>query len=212
MPATGLRRAQRLCALLVVSLLLLSFAGSLNTAIAASDTTAPQLVAFDFTPKQVDVTNGHATVTVTAHITDDASGTVAPYLTFSNDPTGQSAGFGQMTLTSGTALDGTYQRTVTIPQGAAPGDWNVSLYPLEDKAGNTGSFGPPPGFPNTLTVTAVGADTTAPQLVAFDFTPKQVDVTNGHATVTVTAHITDDASGTVAPYLTFSNDPTGQSA
>ncbi|MGW1801571.1 fibronectin type III domain-containing protein, partial [Streptomyces sp. NPDC001984] len=32
------------------------------------------------------------------------------------------------------------------------GDWNVSLYPLEDKAGNTGSFGPPPGFPNTLTV------------------------------------------------------------
>jgi titin len=64
-----------------------------------------------------------------------------------------------MSRTSGTAQDGIYTGTVTIPQGAAPGTWSAVLSPLTDTLGNSGSPGPPAGFPKTLTVapTAPGA-------------------------------------------------------
>jgi len=80
---------------------------------------------------------------VTAHITD-ATGTKPPTMLFSSDSTSQQAGFGTMSLISGTAQDGTYSRTITIPQGAATGTWSASLYPLQDTLGNSNnSFGPP---------------------------------------------------------------------
>ena len=56
-----------------------------------------------------------------------------------------------MTRVSGTAQDGVYERTVTIPTTAAPGTWSVTLYPLRDTLGNSGA-----GFhnhPTKLTVT-----------------------------------------------------------
>ena len=44
------------------------------TASALSDTTPPTLVGFSFTPATVDTSNGTASITFTAHITDDLSG------------------------------------------------------------------------------------------------------------------------------------------
>jgi hypothetical protein len=175
---------------------------------AAADTAAPELVAFDFTPKAIDVTSSSKTITVTARITDE-TGAEAPYFLFDSRTTTQTVGFGQLTRISGTPQDGIYERTITVPSGVAPGAWDAVLYPLEDTLGNDGSFGPPAGFPKELTVTSSNADTAAPQLLEFDFTPKAIDVTEGSATVTVTARIID-ATGAEAPYFLFDSRTTTQ--
>src|ERR1035438_1802531 len=56
---------------LVTSLFALSMA-SVEPAVAASDTTPPQLTAFSFTPSAVDVSTGAQSVIVNATITDCA--------------------------------------------------------------------------------------------------------------------------------------------
>ncbi len=125
----------------------------------ASDTSAPQLVSSSVTPTTVDVSSSGRQVTVTARVTD-ATGAEPPTIVLSSSTTTQSAGFGSMTMISGTATDGTYSKTVTIPQGAATGNWDVVLYPLSDTAGNSGSF-QTIGHVNVTSTAA--SDTTAPE-------------------------------------------------
>ncbi|WP_460712665.1 hypothetical protein, partial [Nocardioides dilutus] len=120
------------------------------------DTSAPVLSDFDFSPKTVDVNDGAKQVTVSAHVTD-ATGTTAPTLLLDSDSTTQTAGFGSMTLTSGTAQDGVWSRTVTIPDTAAPGPWTVTIYPLEDTLGNDDATFH--NHPTKLTVTNTPPDT-----------------------------------------------------
>ncbi|WP_026040959.1 hypothetical protein, partial [Arthrobacter sp. TB 23] len=88
---------------------------------------------------EFNLNDGPATFTIKVRITD-ATGVKTPTLTVSHSDTSQSHGFGSMTLVSGTSKDGTYERTVTIPQGSAPGQWEVLLFPLGDTLGNSGSF------------------------------------------------------------------------
>ncbi|HEU0303218.1 MAG TPA: hypothetical protein VFR32_01420, partial [Gaiellaceae bacterium] len=45
-----------------------------STARAIDDTTPPELLDFDFAPASVDTSGGSATITVTAHMTDDVAG------------------------------------------------------------------------------------------------------------------------------------------
>ena len=174
------------------------------------DSAPPSLVEFDFTPKSVDVSSGSRTVSVSARVTD-ATGAEPPYFLFSSTTTSQTAGFGQMLLSSGTTQDGVYTTTVTIPEGAAAGEWDAVLYPLKDTKGNSGSFGPPSGFPKTLQVASAEPDTAPPALAEFDFTPKTVDVTRGSRTVSVSARVTD-ATGAEPPYFLFSSRSTSQTA
>ncbi len=116
------------------------------------DTAAPVLAAFDFSPGTVDVDAGPAQVVVTARVTD-ATGAVAPRLVLSSDSTAQTLGAGAMTRTSGSATDGTYQRTVSIPATAATGTWTVTINPLTDTLGNTEATSH--AHPRRLTVTDV---------------------------------------------------------
>ncbi|WP_068481794.1 cell wall-binding repeat-containing protein [Pseudoclavibacter helvolus] len=176
---------------------------------AAPDVSPPTLHSFDFTPKTIDVSTSAASIKVTARISDP-SGAEAPTITVRHD-SGQSAGFGRMTLVSGNATDGSYERTVTIPKGSAPGTWDVALYPLDDLLGNAGkSFGPPAGYPSKLTVTNGPTDVSPPTLHSFDFTPKTIDVSTSAASIKVTARISDP-SGAEAPTITVRHD-SGQSA
>src|SRR4051812_36320632 len=179
------------------------------------DTTAPQLVAFDFVPKTVDVSAAAATITVTARITDDIAGNAGAGYTSSPSqgrfigPTGQFvdallSGFERI---SGTPNDGVYQYAMQVPRAAAKGTWRVQSLLLVDQVGNTKSLGASDlqaaGFPTTFAQTGDG-DTTAPQLVAFDFVPKTVDVSASAATITVTARITDDIAGNAGAGYTSS--------
>ena len=170
---------------------------------ATVDTAAPEVVAFDFTPKSLDISTGAKTLTITARITD-ASGAEPPTVIVASDTTTQTAGFGQMTRISGTATDGVYQRTVTIPDSAAPGTWSVRLYPLTDTVGNSGSF---TTHPTKLTVTNGTADgaPTAPS------SPQSPRAKPGNASVQVSWIAPVDDGGSPVSSYTVTAVPGGRS-
>lgn len=185
--------------------------GAPVSASAGADTTPPVLSAFDFAPKSVDIADGAKTVTVTARVTDE-TGAESVTMILDSDATTQTAGFGSMSLVSGTPQDGVWSRTATIPATAAPGAWSVVLYPLSDTLGNSDS-----AFrdnPTKLTVTngVAGPGDTAPPVVSeFDFTPKSVDIADGAKTVSVTARLTDQ-TGAEPPTMILDSDATTQTA
>lgn len=95
----------------------------------AADTTAPQFVSIDFAPKSIDVTNSAQTVTVTAQITDDSSGFDNGHLIF-HSPSGKQnaqASLFSSSRISGTANDGIYQVSISIPKQAEAGTWKLDL-------------------------------------------------------------------------------------
>lgn len=110
-------------------------------AVAAPDTTAPRIESFAFTPDRIDLSTGPKSVTVTARITDESGlDSNDPFMIISSDTTSQTQGFGRMDRVSGSATDGVYARTVTMPDNVAPGAWSVRLYPLTDTVGNSNFF------------------------------------------------------------------------
>ena len=129
----------------------LHFPRTLEVTSVAADTAPPALVEFDFTPKSVDVTTGSRTVEVTARVTD-ATGAEPLYSLSSSQATSQQAGFGQMTLSSGTAQDGVYYEDGDDPAGRAPAIGMRCSIRWRTRLGTAGSFGPPSGFPEVLQV------------------------------------------------------------
>lgn len=167
---------------LLAAALVLGGAGPVAAQSAPRDVEAPQVRSFDFTPQDVDVTSGPAQVTVTARITD-ATGVIAPSFAFDSDATTQRAvpvdGF---RLISGTAQDGTWAASVTLPRAAATGTWTAEAAELADPLGNR-AVPSLSGFPRVLLVSAGGSSTPTP--VAR---PVVLDVTSSSgATVQLTA-------------------------
>ncbi|MFE4227270.1 peptidase S8/S53 subtilisin kexin sedolisin, partial [Arthrobacter sp. NPDC056886] len=179
---------------------------TLNVTGTPSDVTGPVMVSSAVTPKSLNIATGPATVKVTVRLTDQ-TGADEPALVVSHDTTGQSQGFGEMTLVSGTTRDGTWQRSVTIPQGSATGAWTVKLFPLTDTRGNRST-----GFVHLATINVSGtpSDMTGPVLVSSTVTPTSLNIATGPATVKVTVRLTDQ-TGADEPDLVVSHDTTGQS-
>jgi serine protease len=90
----------------------------------------------------------------------DPSGVSSPGVTASHD-SGQGTGFASTSRISGDEFDGTWQSVLTVDQVAAAGEWSVSLFPLRDTLGNSGSFGPSNQFNRVFTVGVVAAPTIA---------------------------------------------------
>src|ERR1035437_4925733 len=180
---------------LVTSLFAL-FSVSVEPAVAAADTTPPQLTAFSFTPSGVDVSATAQSVIVNATITDDLSGFYSGYVEFIG-PNNQYV-IGSFSRTSGTALNGTYQATVTVPRFVAAGVWKASVQ-LQDSAGNLSRLSASNlvtlGFPTDLTVTDSSPDTLPPTLLSASFSPSSIDVSSSSVNVTVTLQISDNLSG-----------------
>ena len=86
----------------------------------AADATPPKLESLSYSPASVDVTDGAQSVTVTVRITD-SGGAAGGYLYFRNVINGQNhdTALGYFSLTAGTAQDGTWQTTITVPAGGA---------------------------------------------------------------------------------------------
>ena len=68
------------------------------------------MVSSTVTPKSLNIATGPATVKVTVRLTN-GTGADEPFVTLGHDASGPSQGFGAMTLVSGTAKDGTWERT-----------------------------------------------------------------------------------------------------
>jgi hypothetical protein len=103
----------------------------------------------------VDVSTTSQVVTFTARLTDDLSGVDFALVGFLS-PTGHQSVSEILSLVSGSALDGTYQATVTIPTFAEAGTWLVSGVNVQDLVGNfrdiLGTDLQALGFPTTLQV------------------------------------------------------------
>lgn len=192
-----------------------------------SDSTPPQLLAFDFTPKQVDTTQSSKTITFTARATDDLSGVSSISIGF-RAPTSQQTLYAYLNLQSGDTRDGMYQGIGTLQAYSEQGIWEFAGANLSDRIGNyrnltptqfaalgfptsfyNGPGTPPPSPTATPTLTG-GADTTPPQLLAFDFTPKSVDTTHASQPITLTVHLTDDLSGVAGLSARFSSANSNQ--
>ncbi len=169
----------------------------------APDTSGPVTSDFDFTPKSVDVTDGEKQVTVSVRLTD-ATGAQAPILNLSSDTTDQGAGFGSMTRVSGTAQDGRYESTVTIPSTAAAGTWSVTLYPTSDVLGNGGdSFRT---HPDKLNVTNAPTDTSGP-VTRTSTSPRSPSTSpTARSSVTVSVRLTDATGAPTGAILNLSSD------
>jgi hypothetical protein len=154
------------------------------------DVTPPTLVDLSVSPLSVDVSNGPQVITVDAHLTDAGSG-VARFDFNLTAPTGGSlVGCSATAPASGTTADGTWHCTVTMPAGAAPGPWSLSVG-VGDAAFNS-DLGHLPG---QVTVTNSAPDVDAPVFTSLTIDPSVVDLTTGAKVVTVTAKLTDVGTG-----------------
>ncbi|MCQ8850422.1 VCBS repeat-containing protein [Alteromonas stellipolaris] len=172
----------------------------------AQDLAPPEMIDFSISPTTVDVSQASQVVTVAMHITDNESGVVTPNVTAGSDNNSASTGFGDVRLVSGSDLDGVWEARLTIPKGSTSGGWSVSVFPLSDKADNTGEFGPPSRFERSFTVISEAEDLTPPQLVDFSISPTTIDVSQSSEIVIVTMHITDNESGVETPNVTAGSD------
>lgn len=177
-------------------------AATTNAVTPATDTTKPVLVSSEVSPRRVSSLTS-STVVVRLRITDDLSGRSAPSGALDANPAilfsqrGTSASFGftrSVNRISGDEYDGIYQATVSVPAGTAPGEWDLTVYPIRDAAGNSTSFQDRPGVlvgaPSAPT--AVSATAAANREVTVTWSPPS---DNGGNVITG-YQVTDSHTGT----------------
>jgi hypothetical protein len=162
------------------------------------DSSAPVLASFTVNPATVDTSAQARDVTVTLQITDDLSGVdAAASEVDSTSPTGGPGPGDQLHLASGTATNGTYTATITVPRLAPDGTWDLDLH-VVDAAGNQLTMSSADliaaGFPGSFNQTGIG-DSTAPSVSQFDVSPTSIDTSQSGQDVTITLHATDALSG-----------------
>ncbi len=166
-----------------------------------ADITAPEVVAFEVSPASVDVRTADQRVTVRARIVDAGTGVIPPFIDVWLPETGMSLAWGELERTSGTAQDGWYEWSTTVPRGTMAGSWTIDLWPLVDQQGNEGWFGGTE-FDATLDVFySASADVTAPRVESLTVTPSTLDPGDPLAAITIRARVTDAGAGVVQPEL-----------
>jgi hypothetical protein len=167
------------------------------------DTAPPDIKSLTLDRTTIDTSTGTQTITITARFTDDISGVASATISFLNATTGQSQGadFWPQNLRSGTALDGTYVGTLTMPRHSAPGTWFATSANMYDKAGNVGLGLVSISMPRSFEQTGPG-DTLPPAIQELSITPTAINTASGEQQVTVTARITDNLAGFRYPYTT----------
>ncbi len=185
------------------------FPGTMTVVDSTPDTTPPTLLGASFSPSTVDTSAGPQTITVSLHVADSQSGA-----SFANSGScGVNAGlsrsgttateplllFGsKFTLASGTAQNGVWQASLTMPQYSG-GNWTLSEICLADSVTNRVSLTSTQltgmGITPVLTDTSVPSDTTPPALTLLSFSPSVIDTSASFQSVTLTLSATDDISG-----------------
>jgi len=185
------------------------------------DTNPPVVTDFTTSASSVDVRTSSATITMRAHVTDDASGVFPGGYACINQPLNGSYSnlpCPTLELASGSDVDGWWQASIIVPKGAVGGDWDFSLILTDNAHPNADNWWVGPdmcrttwtcdgGYPNQNIhsmpgsmgrIQVVGSsDTYAPKLVTVTITPDQVDTLAQDVVVHVDVHATD-TSGTGA--------------
>ena len=165
------------------------------TSVADPDTDAPVLDTMTLSPSTVDVGPSAQTVTASFHVTDQ-TGAAHVLAGLKHLDTGQILPNKQAALVSGTAQDGTWEATYTIPKGGPAGLWQLRVVTFDDVLTNsaTGLFFPPAQLP-TVDVTV----STAPD------TPTAVQATPGNGQATVSWAAPDDGGSPITSYVVTSD-------
>ena len=92
---------------------------------------SPLVSSFSFSPTTVDTSSGDATVTLTAHVTDNVGVTEGSgYRLYRPNSAYETWIRGNFVLESGTAQDGNWTATVPISMDAGTGEWRIEFnYP-----------------------------------------------------------------------------------
>ncbi|MGZ4791129.1 MAG: DUF7743 domain-containing protein [Ilumatobacteraceae bacterium] len=185
--------------------------------VGAGDGAPPQIQSLSFDRASIDTSTSEQTITLTARLTDDYSGVNVAYIQFFNSA-GQVrvAPIFSSGLQSGTALDGIYTGTLTMPKYSASGTWYVDVVTVRDNAGNSGmqvrSELAARGLSWSFEQVGPG-DGTAPVLKELSWTPITINTANAAQQITVTARATDDLVGLGStwsvPIVAF-HSPSGQ--
>lgn len=178
------------------------------TVTSVQDVTPPAITAVTYTPTAVDVSAGPQTINIALQIVDDLSGVDLTNPNFLNflfnvsSPSGiqtQRISTLQFSLTAGTALNGTWEASLTLPQFSEPGAWHVDNINLQDNVRNftsiTGLDLQALGIPTTFDVVSTPADTTPPSLIDLTFTPAFINTSTASQNVVLTFRLADDLSG-----------------
>ncbi|WP_307076551.1 hypothetical protein [Arthrobacter pascens] len=185
-------------------LLLFLVGGHVMPAQATTDTTGPVVVSSAITPTTADVSTGAGVFTINLELTDE-TGVDAPLLRLIHYPSGQYQ-LQRLALSTGTIQQGVWAGTISVPHGAAAGDWTLETVGLADTLGNkTGGF----VKIETVAVVSPAADGVGPVLLSSYLSPTSLDVSAGPATVNVSLRITDD-TGVAAPLLRLIHYQSGQ--
>ncbi len=172
------------------------------------DVTPPSVTSLAISPTSVDTSTSAKAVTVNVHATDDLSGVSAIEINLSNGSRWISA---PAQLTAGTRLHGTWDGTLTLPEGSAAGSYVLSVSVI-DNVGNHHTYSSQElealGFPNAVTETGAG-DTTPPQLSGVTATPASVSTCNSPQSTTIGIQASDSSG--VAYVTAYLIGPGGQS-
>lgn len=165
---------------------------------AGTDTHPPQLTSFTISPASVDTSAAEQLVTLTAVVSDDSSG--VQQVTVSTQRPGRGFDLYGLARTGGTALNGTYSLVISLPRFTPATHVAVLELSATDASNNRLSLSESAlktaGFPNGFDQTGAG-DGTPPTVVSFSLTPSTIDTSLAAQTITATAHVTDDLSGTL---------------
>jgi len=166
-------------------------------ALAQCDTTGPFLADLSLSATSVDTSLADQIVTCTMTLTDGPAGVSEAACLFISPVYLQSQTCVAQVPVSGTAQNGVYECSVTLPRYSEAGVWTVSI-DLVDKVSNRLTFVSldllSAGLPADLTVTS-DADTLAPELTAFSLSPAGVTVSAGPQAVTCSATLSDAKAG-----------------
>ena len=179
---------------------------------------APALTSFTVTPASADAGTADATFNLSAVLTD-AQGVYAASVDWA-DPSGVLTG-STITLarTAGTALNGTWTGSITIPRYSAAGRLNLTLR-FEDTVGQSKRYGIQPeagalydkfeGRMQTMTnaiatvTNSVGTDFIPPQISEVAVTPNPATFAlGGTVDVTISARVKDAYSGVASVEATI---------
>ncbi len=166
------------------------------------DGAAPQLAGVTVSASSVDVTAQAQEVVIRLHLTDDAGVTSATSVIKADSPHARISQPAYARV-SGTARDGWWEATTTIPRGFAPGAVEL-IVRLDDLGGRRTDVSADPG----LTVVDTAPDLVLPAMeIVTPATSTTVNVSSGPKVLHVVARITDTDSG-VAEQPVAADGPT----
>lgn len=163
-----------------------------------TDTEPARAVAVSLSPDTVDVTAAPRVTTYRIRVTDDTgvTGVQVGAQHEADGLIGYATG-GRAQLVSGTARDGWWSGTLTVPMYIDAGAMTVNAF-ITDRVGRNSSG----SFPQVLTVASRSTDLQPPVVSSFTLNRTSFDVRTTAKAATATVRLTDDRAGVAqTPYL-----------